>query len=183
MIYENIGSSLDYPNFGKIVDLLFLKRKTRNYLISFVDNQLKSQLYMSDFLGIYFKKLSHGAAGKENEETVIKQMIIYTLTNNNRGSTNEREVIISDYILYLVNYLAQNTFPIQEIGHYYTSIQQIIHYIPSLYDFIINLGSEELQRATDLWHKHFFTAITEITLNNDMEIPKKILEIFQHIAI
>ncbi|CAG9332481.1 unnamed protein product [Blepharisma stoltei] len=182
MIFENIGNSLDYPNFSKIVDPFFLKRKTHNYLISFVDNQLKSQLYMSDFLEIYFKKLSTGAVGIEKQETVIKQMIIYTVTNNARESTNERELIIRDYIIYLMDYFAQNTFTLVENVKYYTWIEQIIDYIPSLYEFIIHLASEKLKIANDVDHRFLFAEIADITINKDMGNPKEILEIFQHIV-
>ncbi|CAG9332477.1 unnamed protein product [Blepharisma stoltei] len=182
MIYENIGSSLYYPNFAQIVDLLFSKEKTCEYLISFVDNQLKSQLYMSDFLKIYFSSLSHGAAGRGNEEIVTKQMIIYTLANNAREGANERELLISDYIIYLMDYLAENTFTHEEIGNYLNSIKQIIRYIPSLYEYIIQLASEKLKKANDHRHTYLFAEIADIALNKDIRIPKKILEIFQHIT-
>ncbi|CAG9332475.1 unnamed protein product [Blepharisma stoltei] len=182
MIYENIGSSLYYPDFGTIVDLLFSKKKTCERLISFVDNQLKSQLYMSGFLKIYFSSLSHGAAGRENEEIVIKQMIIYTLANNAREGTNERELIISDYIHYLMDYLAENVFTHEEIGNYLNSIKQIIRYIPSLYEYIIQLASEKLKKANDHRHTYLFAEIADIALNKDIRIPKQILEIFQYIA-
>ncbi|CAG9332484.1 unnamed protein product [Blepharisma stoltei] len=148
MIYANIGSSLEYPKFAQIVDQLFKKGKTWRYLITFVDNQLNSQLYMSEFLDIYFKKLSTGAAGKGKDKTVIKQMIIYTLASNARESTNKRE-IIREYLYYLMNYLAENTFTRREIDNYCTWIEQISYYIPSLYEFIMHLASEELKKAKD----------------------------------
>ncbi|CAG9332479.1 unnamed protein product [Blepharisma stoltei] len=182
MIYANIGSSLEYPKFAQIVDQLFIKGKTSRYLISFVDNQLKSQLYMSDFLKIYFSSLSHGAAGRGNEEIVTKQMIIYTLANNAREGANERELIISDYIRYLMDYLAENVFTHEEIGNYLNSIKQIIRYIPSLYEYIIQLASEKLKKANDHRHTYLFAEIADIALNKDIGIPKQILEIFQHIA-